>query len=209
MEQKNRILRITRTAVLIALLVVLQAALMPLNNSLITGSIVNLLLIISVMTCGLSSGLCVAAVSPVIARLFGIGPLWSLIPFIAAGNAALVVLWHFIGNRSIGEKKYKARLAALFTAAFAKFLVLYVGIVRIAIPVFLGLPEKQAAVISNMFSIPQLITALTGGTFAFFLIPRLKKRLGEKKDKNGQFIYLFPVRRDSCFACHILCKRQE
>lgn len=64
MEQKNRILRITRTAVLIALLVVLQAALMPLNNSLITGSIVNLLLIISVMTCGLSSGLCVAAVSP-------------------------------------------------------------------------------------------------------------------------------------------------
>ena len=50
MEQKNRILRITRTAVLIALLVVLQAALMPLNNSLITGSIVNLLLIISVMT---------------------------------------------------------------------------------------------------------------------------------------------------------------
>ena len=209
MEQKNRILRITRTAVLIALLVVLQAALMPLNNSLITGSIVNLLLIISVMTCGLSSGLCVAAVSPVVARLFGIGPLWSLIPFIAAGNAALVVLWHFIGNRSIGGKKYKARLAALFTAAFAKFLVLYVGIVRIAIPVFLGLPEKQAAVISNMFSIPQLITALTGGTFAFFLIPRLKKRLGEKKDKNGQFIYLFPVRRDSCFACHILCKRQE
>lgn len=105
MEQKNRIFRITRTAVLIALLVVLQAALMPLNNSLITGSIVNLLLIISVMTCGLSSGLCVAAVSPVIARLFGIGPLWSLIPFIAAGNAALVVLWHFIGNRSIGGKK--------------------------------------------------------------------------------------------------------
>ena len=46
MEQKNRIFRITRTAVLIALLVVLQAALMPLNNSLITGSIVNLLLII-------------------------------------------------------------------------------------------------------------------------------------------------------------------
>lgn len=119
------------------------------------------------------------------------------------------MLWHFIGNRSIGGKKYKARLAALFTAAFVKFLVLYVGIVRIAIPVFLGLPEKQAAVISNMFSIPQLITALTGGTFAFFLIPRLKKQLGEKKDKNGQFIYLFPVRRDSCFACHILCKRQE
>ena len=41
-----------------------------------------------------------------------------------------------------------------------------------------------------MFSIPQLITALAGGTFAFFLIPRLKKRLGEKKDKmDNLFTY--------------------
>lgn len=181
MEQKIRILWITQTAVLIALLIVLQAASMPLNNSLVTGSIVNLLLIISVMTCGLPAGLCVAVVSPVLARFFGIGPLWSLIPFIAAGNVVLVVLWYFIGNRGMGGKKYKARLAALFIAAFAKFLVLYVGIVRIAIPLFLELSEKQAAVISNMFSIPQLVTALTGGGFAFLLIPRLKKAMGGEK----------------------------
>lgn len=95
------------------------------GNIIVTGSIVNLLLIVSVMTCSLASGLTVAAVSPVM----------------------------------------------------AKFLVLYIGIVQIAVPIFLGLPEPQAAVISNMFSIPQLITALIGGALALFMFPRLKKAI--------------------------------
>ena len=175
MDNKQRILWITRTAIFIALLIVLQAATAPLGNPLITGSIVNLLLITSVMTCGLSSGLTVALVSPVVAKFLGIGPLWALIPFIAAGNIVLVLLWHFIGNRNIGGKKYTAYIVALIVAAIAKFLVLYVGIVQIAVPIFLGLPAPQAAVISNMFSIPQLITALVGGALAVVLFPRLKK----------------------------------
>ena len=82
---------------------------------------------------------------------------------------------HFVGNRSIGGKKYTAYIVALIAAAITKFLVLYVGIVQIAVPIFLGLPEPQAAVISNMFSIPQLITALVGGALAVILFPRLKK----------------------------------
>ena len=137
---KNTIRWITRTAVFIALLIVLQMATAPLGNILITGSLVNLLLIISVMTCGLASGLSVAVISPVMAKLLGIGPLWSLIPFIAAGNIALVLLWHFIGNRQIG-RKYTSAIIALIFAAAAKFLVLYIGIVRITIPVFLSLPR--------------------------------------------------------------------
>lgn len=145
------------------------------GNIIVTGSIVNLLLIVSVMTCGLASGLTVAAVSPVMAKFLSIGPLWALIPFIMAGNIVLVLLWHFIGNRGIGGKKSSAYIAALISAAAAKFLVLYIGIVQIAVPIFLGLPGPQAAVISNMFSIPQLITALIGGALAVFLFPRLKK----------------------------------
>lgn len=177
MEQKHRILWITRTAILIALLIVLQAATTSMGSPLITGSIVNMLLVISVMTCGLSSGLWVAVVSPVIAKMLGIGPLWALIPFIAAGNVVLVVLWHLIGSMRIGGKRHTAGLAALVAAAVAKFLVLYIGIVRVAVPMFLNLPDKQAAVISNMFSIPQLVTALAGGALALLLIPRLKKAI--------------------------------
>ena len=91
LNNKRNILWITRTAIFIALLIVLQAATAPLGNIIVTGTIVNLLLIVSVMSCGLASGLTVAAISPVMAKFLGIGPLWSLIPFIAAGNAALVL----------------------------------------------------------------------------------------------------------------------
>jgi len=177
MDNKQRILWITRTAVFIALLVVWQAASAPLGNTLITGSIVNLLLIVSVMTCGLASGLTVAAVSSFMAKLLGIGPLWSLIPFMIAGNVTLVLLWHFIGNRNMGGKRYVAYITALIVAAISKFMVLYVGIVRIAIPILLGLPEQQAAAITSIFSVSQLFTASVGGALAFVLIPRLKKAI--------------------------------
>ncbi len=175
MNDKKGILWITRTAIFITLLMVLQGATAPLGNIIVTGSVVNLLLVVSVMTCGLTSGLTVAAISPIMAKYLGLGPLWALIPFIAAGNIVLVMLWHFIGNRSIGINKYGAYIVALVAGAVVKFLVLYIGIVLIAIPVLLGLPEPQATVISNMFSIPQLITALIGGALAVLLFPRLNK----------------------------------
>ena len=177
MSNKSKILWITRTAIFIALLIVLQAVTTPLGNTVVTGSIVNLLLIVSVMTCRLASGLSVALVSPVMAKFLGIGPFWSLIPFIVAGNIVLVLLWHIIGNRSM-ERKHATYIIASVSAAIAKFLVLYVGIVRIAIPVLLNLPELQAAVISGMFSFSQLITALVGGLVATALLPTLKKATG-------------------------------
>ena len=173
MKRKQSISWIVRTAIFIALLIVLQVATVPLGNIIVTGSIVNLLLIVSVMACGLSSGLTVAVISPIMAKFLGIGPLWSLISFIAAGNVVLVLLWHLIGNRNMAHR-YTAYIAALLCAATAKCLVLYIGIVRIAVPVFLGLPEAQAAAISGMFSIPLLITALIGGGFAIALFPRLR-----------------------------------
>lgn len=173
MNNKDKILWITRTAILIALLIVLQAATATLGNSLITGSIVNMLLVISVMTCGLGTGLSVAIVSPVMAKFFGIGPLWALIPFISVGNIVLILVWHFIGNGNI-KNHYVTYIATLVTAAIAKFLVLYIGIVQIAIPL-LSLPNQQAIIISNMFSIPQLFTALIGGGIATVMLPTLKK----------------------------------
>lgn len=171
---KNNILWITRTAVLTALLIVMQTVTSAFGNTLVTGSIVNLILIISVMTCGLSTGLTVAVVSPMCAKLLGIGPLWSLIPFIIAGNIILVIIWYFIGNSKIWKKNF-SYIIALVIAALSKFLILYLGIVQIAIPILLNLPKPQATIISNMFSIPQLFTALLGGILAIIALPFLKR----------------------------------
>lgn len=177
----KKVLWITRTAALTALLIIMQAVTAPFGNTLVTGSIVNLILIISVMTCGMSTGITVAMISPICAKFLNIGPsFWSLIPFIIVGNIVLVLLWNLIGN--IKTTKFNlSYIIALVVAAVAKFLVLYVGIVKIAIPVFLNLPEKKAMVVSNMFSIPQLITALIGGILAIIILPVLKRAINTQK----------------------------
>jgi len=189
MTRHQKVLWITRTAILIALLVVLQAAsisfstaLPPPFNSIVTGSIVNAMLVISVMTCGFATGATVAVVSPVFPTLLGFGPVWPLVPFIAAGNITLVALWHIIGNKSIGNKKetqdnYVSYFIALPAAAVAKFAVLYIGVVRVAVGLLLDLPEKQANMIGGMFSLPQLITASIGGACAIAIFPALKRAL--------------------------------
>lgn len=173
MNQREKTIWITRTAAFLALLVVLQAATAPLGNTLVTGTLVNALLIVSVMTCGVMSGAVVAGISPILAKLVGIGPLWGLIPFIALGNMVLILVWYFAGNR--GKNRYMSDAAAVILAAAAKFLTLYLGIVKLAVPVLLGLPEPQASMVSQMFSLPQLFTALLGGAVALPVIRVLKK----------------------------------
>ena len=179
----KKTLWITRTAALTALLVVLQASTAALGSTLVTGTVVNLLLIISVMTCGAASGLAVAVLSPVLAKLIGIGPLWGLIPFIAAGNLALAAVWLAVGSRRWGPR-YAPQITALALAAAAKSLVLYLGVVKLALPLFSGLTAAQAAAIAHMFSAPQLVTAVLGGLLALPLLAPLKKALERGARQN-------------------------
>ena len=176
MNTKSHVLWITRTAVFIALLVILQVSTSPLGNIFVTGSAVNMLLVVSVMTCGLSSGIAVSLLSPILAKLIGIGPLWSLIPFIILGNLALSMIWYFITGKT-KVNRVITYIIAIAAAAITKFMVLYLGIVKLAVPFLLGLPEKQAAVISGMFSLPQLMTALIGGAIAAMILPILQRSL--------------------------------
>lgn len=185
MLKHEKILWITRTALLLSLLIVLQAATIPLGNNIITGSIVNLMLIISVMTGGLASGITIAVISPVLPTLLGFGPIWPLVPFIAAGNVVLVLLWHVLGNRNISGK-YVSYIIAAVAAAIMKFAVLYFCVVRLAVPVILNLPAQQAKMISYLFSYPQLITATTGGICAIILLPILKNALNKSRGPTAR-----------------------
>ena len=176
MLKHKKVLWITRTAVLIALTIVLQAATLQLGNQIITGSVVNLMLIISVMTCGLPTGLTVAAFTPIMPTLLGFGPVWPVVPFIAVANMALVTVWHFIGNRQMGNK-YVSYVVATITGALVKFAVLYFGVVQLAMRFIPGLPQPLAF----MFSYPQIITASIGGVCAIILLPPLLKATNERK----------------------------
>jgi len=167
---------ITRTAALIALLLVWQMIMAPLGINLILGSVVNLILIISILFGGFACGLTVAVVSPVFAAVLGIGGMpIPLSPFIIPGNLALVLVWHYVGKLKFAGRYVVYPITAVCAAAL-KFAVLYLSVVKIAMSV-LSLP----AAFSVAFSFPQFFTALIGGALAVAITPVLRKAL--KADK--------------------------
>jgi len=169
--------KIILTAIMLALLIGTQFVTRSLGQF-ITGSLVNLILLVSVFTVGLGGGLVVAVASNFLAFLAGIGPaLPQVVPFVAAANAILVSVAYLV-RKQIGEKGIKNTLLAasgLAAAAVAKMLFLWVGLVLIALPLIPGLKEPQIAMLSAAFTWPQLVTALAGGALAMLIMPLLNK----------------------------------
>ena len=176
----KKIRKLTRTALMVALLVALQWATsytQPFAGQYITGSCVNAVLAVSAVLCNFWGGAAVAVFSPLCAFALGIGPqLLQIVPAIALGNLVYVaVLWLLRKHSRLWQQA-----AWLIAAAAAKFAVLYLAVVRVLIPVMgSALPAKQAAAFTVMFSWPQLVTALAGGTLALLLLPILRKAVKE------------------------------
>lgn len=166
---------ITTTAVMLALLVALQAATSA-AGQIVTGSCVNAVLAVTTLIGGVWSGVIVAALSPFCAKLFGIGPALLPITFgIALGNLVFVALLHLLAN---GKKPIWQQAVGLVVAAVAKFAMLYVVINKCIVPLMGDqVKPQQAAKFLTMFSWPQLVTALIGGAVALTIVPIVKKAL--------------------------------
>ena len=123
---RKKIRWITETAVMLALLVCLQALTKPMGQ-LVTGSCVNAVLAVSALVGGLSCGLVVALCSPVLAYLLAIAPQILTVPAIMVGNTVFVVLLSLLADKS-GQKIVK-QIIAWITAAAAKFAALYAIVV--------------------------------------------------------------------------------
>jgi len=182
MNIRGNVIWITRTAAMTALLVAVQFVTGLLGNQIVTGSAVNLLLVVTILTCGLASGATVAVISPMCAYLVGVGPMFPLlIPFIALGNVALVIVWFVLGSLNKAGKFGKLHVAASWltvaAAAVVKFLVLYSGVVLLAVPYLLKLNETQNTKLISMFSYPQLVTATIGGAVALAAVTPIKKAI--------------------------------
>ena len=172
---------ITETAVMLALLVSLQALTKPMGQ-LVTGSCVNVILAIAALLGGLSCGVTVALVSPVLAFLLGIAPQILTVPAIMVGNTVFVVLLHFMADPA--GKKLAQQVAAWAIAAVAKFAALYILVAKLICGVLSSslleaglMKEPMLKALPATFGIPQLFTALIGGALALLIVPVLKKAL--------------------------------
>jgi len=170
---------ITETAIMLALLVTLQALTKP-AGQLVTGSCVNAILAVAALLGGPPCGLTVALLSPILAFLLGIAPQILTVPAIMVGNSVYVLLLSWLWKPQMPMRQIFAWLCA----AGAKFAALY-AIVGGLICGLLSEPLLGAGVLKApmlkalpaMFSWPQLATALLGGGAAMLLVPMLKKAL--------------------------------
>ena len=172
---------ITETAVMLALLVSLQALTKPMGQ-LVTGSCVNAVLAVSALVGGLGCGLMVALISPVLAFLLGIAPQILTVPAIMVGNSVFVILLSLLADKS--GKQLLKQLIAWLTAAIAKFASLYAIVVWLICGVLseslLASGMMKAPMLKALpatFSWPQLFTALIGGGVALLIVPVLRKAL--------------------------------
>ncbi len=161
---RKKIVWITETAAMLALLIALQWATKP-AGQLVTGSCVNTVLAMSVLITGLSSGLTVALLSPLFAYLLGIAPNLLALPAIMAGNALFVTALRLLDGRQIWKKGL-----AWLTAAVVKFAAMYVLVAWLVCGWNMG--AFPAA-----FSWPQLVTALIGGGIALGIAIPVKKAI--------------------------------
>ena len=164
----KKILWITETAVMLALLITLQAITKPLGQ-IVTGSCVNAILALTTLVAGIYSGLTVAVISPVMAFLLGIAPMPLTVLPIMVGNACYVAVLYFIYK----SKPFWTQPLSLAAAATVKFGVLYLLVVKVICVFVPNAPKALPA----MFTWPQLITALLGGAVALLMAPMLRKAL--------------------------------
>lgn len=170
----KKTLWLCRTAVMIAVLVALQFVTKPLGQF-VTGSCVNMVLVVATLCGGLWCGFTVALISPFAAFLVGVGPaLIQIVPAISVGNIVLVLVYAFVYKKL--DRAWVRECAAVIAAAVLKFAALYLAVVKLQLPV-LGLAEKQVAVMSVMFSWPQLVTALIGGVLGIVVSIPVKKAM--------------------------------
>ena len=166
---------IARTAIFLALLICLQFVTRSLGQF-VTGSCVNFVLAMAALTCGVSSGLCVALISPFCAFLLGIGPAFiQMVPCVAAGNGVFVLLMSLMAGKALANNKKAASWGGLAVSAAGKFLTLYLLLVKWVAPMVV--PAPKLAAVTAVFTWPQLVTALIGGAPAIYAAPLVRKAI--------------------------------
>lgn len=180
MKMKTR--TITVTAIMIALSIVVQLFKNP-GTIPITGGLINMIIIIDTLYCGLISGVIVSIIAPITSFIITQSPLIAtvpmILPFIMVGNVVIVLFaW------AVRCKKLELNLLplSLVAGSFAKWGVMTLLIVQWVLPVFgTELTPKMKTLATATYSTTQLYAALVGTALTCIVWPIIK--LGIKRNR--------------------------
>ena len=178
---------IARIAIMAALTILVQYLTGLAGIQLLTGSFVNLFLLLTALLTGLVGGVVVGIITPFIGLLLGLAPTLAVVPFIALSNAAYTVLFCLIckvlgySSQKTAWKRIVTLVIGVVVGAVVKFFLM-LFFAQVLFPLFLG--EKLVTALSKAWGVLQLFTALIGGAVAIVLSIPLKK------------LHLMPVETD-------------
>jgi hypothetical protein len=185
--RNKKVLWITQTAMLIALVVLAQllskvippVVVGPFKLSqIVTGSLVNLVLIIGAFLPGMASAGTAALISPILAAFFGIipGNLPQMVPVVMAGNLVIVfIIWLcYRASNGLGKRSATVlNIAGIVAGALLKALAMWAATEKIIVPVLHIAPKLEKILVATV-SLPQFVTALIGGAIALLIMPAMK-----------------------------------
>ena len=152
----------------------------------ITGPIINVCLLLTVLTAGLPAAIALSVITPVTAFFIAASPVMTavpaIVPFIMAGNVVLVVCFNFLMKKDLlgdGLKKISSYFKAI-VCALAKGVFMGLTISLWLLPTFIPAESPLRAkmsVFQMTFSVFQFITALIGFVYLFIIWAVLKKTM--------------------------------
>ena len=145
----------------------------PQINQFLVGPVINCILILTAFICGKWWGVGVGILTPLLALLVGqlSAALALFIPFIMIANFIFVYLFSLFKDGELLQRSMGVILGAL-----AKYVFLILAATKLINFFNLNFPAKVIKVLAISMGIPQLITALIGGTLGLIIINLLKRR---------------------------------
>lgn len=176
--------QITVTAIMLALsVVVIQFIKLPLSISGqsvgVSGALINLILIIDTLYCGLLSGMLLAIIIPVLSFVLTASPIISavpgILPCIMVGNAVMVFFAWFVRGKRL---ELNIMPLSLVAGSVAKAGVMSLLIINWVLPNYGGSLSAQVMNMAKVtYSSTQLIAGLLGTILACIIWPVLKLAL--------------------------------
>ncbi|MDD3832050.1 MAG: hypothetical protein PHW00_05650 [Clostridia bacterium] len=170
---------IVRIAIMMGITILIQYLTGLAGIQLLTGSFVNLLLLLSVLLSGMVGGACVGIITPFIALSIGLNPNVLLVPFIALSNAILIVAFSLVcmllrlSQREAVWQRICVLIVAVIVGALLKYLFMYFVCIKLVFPLLF--PAPMVNKLSLAWGLLQLATACIGGAVATALYYPLQK----------------------------------
>lgn len=174
---------ITRTGILLALMIVVQ--LFKSVSPWITGPLVNAILVIGTLGAGIYSGVALSILAPITAQIILQAPLmaatgYTLIPVIVLGNLIYVFAVWFATRKN---NHADAPLAfGLIVGSVVKWLVMWALVAWVVLPLFAAnLKPPMVTTLQTTYSVVQIGAAILGSVLAFLVwMPLRKAIVGDK-----------------------------